>query len=223
MNTAIIIRSLDVAVLKPTDTLKYALATAEAGKKLGFASVCVRPDHVKEVAQLLCAQSLCKVGTVIGFPLGYGPTINKVHEAEEALCNDATEFDMVMNLSEFKAQHYDMVVNEIHTVRKVLCHPRYTLKVILETCLLTPEEIAIACQLAKDAGADHVKTSTGFSTGGATIAAVKIMLDTVSGRIGVKASGGIKSREVAEGFLALGCSRLGVGAGSYAQVIREPE
>ncbi len=219
MNTKDLIRTLDVAVLKPTDTVDFALATAQAGKKLDFASVCVRPDYVFYVSQVLGPASVCKVGTVIGFPFGYGPTRDKAGQVEEAMRNGATEFDMVMNLGYFKAKDYGKVEADIARIVRVTTP--HTLKVILETCLWTPEEIALACQIAELAGADYVKTSTGFGTKGATREAVKVMMETVGHRIGVKASGGINCREAAESYLAMGCLRLGVGAANYANVIAE--
>ena len=221
MNTIDIIRTLDVAVLKSTDTLNFALATAQAGKKLGFASICVRPDYVFEVSQLLGTKCACKVGTVIGFPLGYGPTISKMQEVEQALLNGATEFDMVMNLGYFQSKDYGKVEADIARIVS-LTNP-HTLKVILETCLWSKEEIVLACQLVESAGGDYVKTSTGFAAKGATREAVQAMMDTVGHRIGVKASGGIDCREAAESYLKMGCRRLGVGAQKYAEVLKEIE
>jgi deoxyribose-phosphate aldolase len=213
MTNAEIAKTIDLAVLKPTDPVDYALAAAEAAVKLGLASVCVRPDYIREVAKVLKGTSVT-VGTVIGFPLGYGPTNVKVFETEEAYINGATEFDMVMNIGYFKSSQFGRVEADISRVVQLVSRydPSCLVKVILETYLLSSDEIALACKLAESAGADYVKTSTGFAEGGATVNAVKIMMDTVGNRLGVKASGGIKTREQAEMFLAMGCKRLGVGS-----------
>ena len=151
--------------------------------------------------------------TVIGFPLGANKTSIKVSEAKEAIADGADELDMVINIGELKAKHYDAVKADIKAVVDV-CHAESKLvKVIIEACLLTDEEKIKACELSKEAGADYVKTSTGFSTGGATVADIELMRKTVGPDIGVKASGGIHSKEEALALIEAGASRLGASAG----------
>lgn len=150
---------------------------------------------------------------MIGFPLGANKTSIKVSEAKEAIADGADELDMVLNIGELKAKHYDAVKADIKVVVDA-CHAENKLvKVIIEACLLTDEEKIKACELSKEAGADYVKTSTGFSTGGATVADIELMRKTVGPDIGVKASGGIHSKEEALALIEAGASRLGASAG----------
>lgn len=193
-------------------------ATKEDIKKLcdeaisyDFMSVCVNPDFVKFASDLLL-DSEVKVCTVIGFPLGASTTRTKVFETKDALKNGADEIDMVINVSALKDKNYDFVKNEIASIKKVC--KKHILKVILETCLLTDEEIVAACKLAKEAKADFVKTSTGFSKGGATVEAVKLMRETVKDSMGVKASGGIKTHEDLIKMIDAGANRIGTSSGT---------
>ena len=203
--------TLDYAVLKPTDTLLEVRNACQLARQWKFASVCIRPDYVTYAAECLKGSDI-KLGTVVGFPLGYTPWFIKAEETDLAFANGATEIDMVMNLGRLKARQYIRVEDDIERVARATKSHGALLKVILETCLLTLEEIEIACKLAHQAGADYVKTSTGFSKAGATPLVVQVMLDTVGNTMGVKASGGIKTRDQAVGYLTQGCKRLGVSS-----------
>lgn len=175
-----------------------------------FMSVCVNPCNVKLCSELLKGSSV-KVCTVIGFPLGQNTTATKVFETKDAISNGSQEIDMVINVASLKDKEYDYVLNEIKEIRKA-CE-NHTLKVILETCLLSDEEIVKACELCLEAKADFVKTSTGFSSGGATTHHVKLMRDTVKDNCGVKASGGVRTHEDLLDMVEAGASRIGTSNG----------
>ena len=201
-----------------------AAATREQIEKLcgeameyGFASVCVNSCRVPLCHELLRASSV-KVCTVVGFPLGAASSEAKAFEAEKAVKDGADEIDMVINVGFIKDGDWDAVEEDIKTVRKA-CEGK-VLKVILETCLLTNEEKVKACRVSAAAGADFVKTSTGFSTGGATVEDVRLMRKTVGDGIGVKALGGIRNGETAKGMLEDGGNRLG---GSFGVAIGRGE
>lgn len=179
-------------------------------KELNTASVCVNPDYIELSAKLLKGTDV-KVCTVIGFPLGSMTTEAKVFEAEDAVNKGADEVDMVINVSKIKDQEYDYVLNEIREIKNAI--KEHTLKVILETCLLTKEEIVKACELSKEAGADFVKTSTGFSTAGAKVEDVQLMRKTVGSEMGVKASGGIRTPEDLKNMVEAGANRIGASHG----------
>ena len=181
----------------------------EEAKEYQFMSVCVNSYYTAFAAQQL-ADSGVKVCTVVGFPLGQMSTRAKAAETEIAVAEGADEIDMVINVGALKSREYDIVLNDIKEVKNSC--KQAILKVIIETCLLTEEEKEKACLLAKEAGADFVKTSTGFSTGGATAKDVALMRKTVGEDMGVKASGGIRSRETAEEMVKAGASRLGTSA-----------
>jgi len=173
--------------------------------------VCVNPTNVKLCAQLL-KDSGVDICTVVGFPLGATPTDVKVFEAQQAVREGATEVDMVINVGAVKSRDYELVERDIASVARV-CHAgNAILKVIIEAALLTDEEKVVACQLAKVAGADFVKTSTGFGPGGATPEDVALMRKVVGPSIGVKAAGGIRTYEDAQRMIAAGASRLGASA-----------
>ena len=198
-------------------TILAAGATAEQIGKLcreaveyGFASVCVNSCRVPQ-ARALLADSSVKVCTVVGFPLGAMSTKAKAYEAAAAVEDGADEVDMVINIGYVKDGAWDSVLDDIKAVRKS-CDDKI-LKVILETCLLTDDEIVRACRTAVEAGADFVKTSTGFSTGGATEEAVRLMRKTVGPDVGVKASGGIRNLKTALRMVEAGASRLGCSSG----------
>lgn len=198
-------------------TILAAGATADQIGKLcreaveyGFASVCVNSCRVPQ-ARALLADSSVKVCTVVGFPLGAMSTKAKAYEAAAAVEDGADEVDMVINIGYVKDGAWDSVLDDIKAVRKA-CGDK-VLKVILETCLLTDDEIVRACRTAVEAGADFVKTSTGFSTGGATEEAVRLMRKTVGPDVGVKASGGIRNLEAALRMVEAGASRLGCSSG----------
>ena len=175
-----------------------------------FASVCVNQYYTKFVAEKL-AGSTVKVCTVVGFPLGMSDTRVKAFETKAAIEDGATEIDMVLNVGAMKDGKYDYVLNDIKTLKEV-CGKDIVLKVILETCLLTDEEIVKASELSKEAGADFVKTSTGFSTAGAKTHHVALMRKTVGEDMGVKASGGIHNADEAQSMIDAGASRLGTSA-----------
>ena len=171
----------------------------------GTASVCIPPSYVERASKYLAGKM--PVCTVIGFPNGYQTTKVKVFETKDAIENGADEIDMVINIGDLKDQNYDKIKEEIQEI-KAACGDRI-LKVIIETCLLTEEEKIKMCQIVTEAGADFIKTSTGFSTGGATFADIALFAEHVGPGVKMKAAGGIKSFEDAEEFLRLGASRLG--------------
>jgi deoxyribose-phosphate aldolase len=203
---------IDHTLLKPDATPEKVAQLCFEARKYHFASVCVNPTHVKLCAELLRGSDV-KVCTVIGFPLGASETQVKVYEAQTAIEHGATEIDMVINIGALKAGDNAVVARDILSVVEV-GHGRGALvKVIIETALLTDEEKVVACLLAKEAGADFVKTSTGFSGGGATVHDVELMRKTVGPYIGVKASGGIQTTQDAENMVRAGATRIGASAG----------
>ena len=181
-----------------------------------FASVCVNSCWVKKASELLRDSSV-KVCTVVGFPLGAMETASKAFEAEKAVENGTDEVDMVINVGFLRSGMTDAVLEDIKEVRKATAGK--ILKVIIETCLLTDDEKKIACQLSVEAGADFVKTSTGFSTGGATVHDVALMRAAVGPDMGVKASGGIRDYETAKAMIEAGATRIGASAG--IRIVRE--
>ena len=204
-------RMIDHTLLKP-DAVRVEIEQlcAEA-LHYGFAGVCVNPSYVQTAAKLLRGSSV-NVCTVIGFPLGATSTAAKVFETIQALQDGAQEVDMVINVGMLKSGDCSFVRNDIAAVVEAARIRNAATKVILETCLLTDEEIIIVCSLAKDAGADFVKTSTGFSKGGATVHDIALMRKTVGAAIGVKASGGIRTREQALAMIAAGATRIGTSS-----------
>lgn len=203
---------IDHTLLKPDATPDQIAQLCFEARKYHFASVCVNPTHVKLCAELLSGSDV-KVCTVIGFPLGATSSEVKAFETQNALNNGATEIDMVINIGALKAGESELVAKDIRGVVETSHKAGALCKVIIETALLTDEEKVIACLLAKEAGADYVKTSTGFSGGGATVHDVELMRKTVGPNIGVKASGGIHTHEEAEALVAAGATRIGASAG----------
>ncbi|MEJ8786013.1 deoxyribose-phosphate aldolase [Peptoniphilus sp. EMRHCC_23] len=199
-------KMIDHTILNPDATKDEVIRVIDEAKAHEFASVCLEPCWVSLAAERL-ADSPVKVCTVIGFPLGANTKTVKAFEAKEAVDNGAEEVDMVLNIGALKSGDYDLVLEDMKAVREAA--KEAVVKVILETCLLTDEEKKKACALAKEAGLDFVKTSTGFSTAGATTADVKLMREVVGDKMGVKASGGIRDRETAEAMIAAGASRIG--------------
>lgn len=199
-------KTIDHTILNPDATKDEVIKVIDEAKAYDFASVCLEPCWVTLAAERL-ADSEVKVCTVIGFPLGANTKTVKAFEAKEAVENGAGEVDMVLNVGALKSGEYDMVLEDMKAVREAAKDA--VVKVILETCLLTDEEKKKACALAKEAGMDFVKTSTGFSTAGATTDDVKLMREAVGDAMGVKASGGIRDRETAEAMIAAGASRIG--------------
>lgn len=208
---------IDHTLLKANATKAEVIKLAEEAKTYKFASVCVNPTWVKTAAEILRETPEVKVCTVIGFPLGATTSEVKAFETTNAIANGATEVDMVINIGALKDKQYDLVLQDIQAVVDAAKGKALT-KVIIETCLLTKEEIEKACQLSVQAGADFVKTSTGFSTGGATVEDVALMRKTVGANVGVKASGGVRSLEDALAMIEAGANRIGASSGvSIAQ------
>jgi deoxyribose-phosphate aldolase len=204
-------RKIDHTLLKPEATTDDIKALCEEARKYDFASVCINPGYVTLCSDLLKGTDV-KVCTVIGFPLGSTTTETKKYEAEQAIMNGAEEIDMVINVGRLKQRDYEYVFHDVNQVVLVAKSHKAICKVILETALLTDEEKIKACIICKQAGADFVKTSTGFSKGGATAGDVALMKYVVGSSVGVKASGGIRSREDAERMVASGADRIGASA-----------
>ena len=203
---------IDHTLLKADATVEQITKLCQEAREYRFASVCVNSCWVRLCSELLRGSGVA-VCTVVGFPLGAMIPEAKAFEAEAAIENGATEIDMVINIGALKSQDYRMVAKDIQEVCDAVHEHGAILKVIIEACLLTKEEKVIACLLAKNAGADYVKTSTGFSTGGATVEDVALMRSIVGDEMGVKAAGGIRDKKTAEAMLDAGADRLGASAG----------
>ncbi|RSJ73265.1 deoxyribose-phosphate aldolase [Streptococcus cristatus] len=201
---------IDHTLLKADASKEQIETLIEEAKKYDFASVCVNPTWVSFAAQVLKGTDV-KVCTVIGFPLGANTPELKAFETSDAIQNGADEVDMVINIGALKSRNFDLVERDIRAV--VEAAKGTLVKVIIETCLLTDDEKVKACQIAQKAGADFVKTSTGFSTGGATVEDVALMRKTVGPDMGVKASGGARSYEDALAFIKAGATRIGASSG----------
>jgi deoxyribose-phosphate aldolase len=203
---------IDHTLLKPDATPDQIAQLCFEARKYGFASVCVNPTWVQLCAQLL-EGSIVKVCSVIGFPLGATAPEVKAFETQNALDHGASEIDMVINIGALKARDLELVARDIRGV-VTTAHARDAIvKVIIEAVLLTDEEKTIACLLSKEAGADFVKTSTGFASGGATVHDVALMRKAVGPEMGVKAAGGVRTYEDAENMLKAGATRIGASAG----------
>ena len=202
---------IDHTALKPNTNKESILKLIAEAKTYDFASVCVNPCWVALAHQELKNTDV-KVCTVIGFPLGANTTEVKVLETKDAIEKGAQEIDMVINIAMLKDKEYDYVENEIHQIVEA-AKDKAIVKVIIETCLLTDEEKIKACELSQKAGADFVKTSTGFSTGGATVHDIVLMRKTVGAEMGVKASGGVHTHEEALAMVEAGATRIGASAG----------
>lgn len=209
-------RMIDHTLLKPEATREQIKKLCEEALEYHFKSVCVNPFWVNYASEILKGSDV-EVCTVIGFPLGANTTTLKAFETKEAVENGADEIDMVINIGLLKAEEYDLFEKDIKAV--VDAAQGKLVKVILETCLLSDEEIIKASELSMNAGADYVKTSTGFNSEGATVHAVKLMRQTVGDKLGVKASGGIRDLKKSMDMIENGASRLGVSAG--IAIIRE--
>lgn len=202
---------IDHTALKPNTNKESILKLIAEAKTYDFASVCVNPCWVALAHQELKNTDV-KVCTVIGFPLGANTTEVKVFETKDAIEKGAQEIDMVINIAMLKDKEYDYVENEIHQIVEA-AKDKAIVKIIIETCLLTDEEKIKACELSQKAGADFVKTSTGFSTGGATVHDIALMRKTVGAEMGVKASGGVHTHEEALAMVKAGATRIGASAG----------
>ncbi len=205
MDVKEMVKHVDHTLLLQPSTWEEIRQICDDAVKYGTASICIAPSYVKEAADYL--QGKVAVCTVIGFPNGYMTTAVKEFETKDAIKNGAAEIDMVINIGWLKDKKYDLVEEEIRTL-KAACGDKI-LKVIIETCLLTDEEKIKMCEIVTKAGADYIKTSTGFSTAGATFDDVKLFAEHVGEKVKIKAAGGISSLEDAEKFLALGADRLG--------------
>lgn len=206
-----IAKMIDHTALKPDTTKEQIIKLCEEAKEYGFYSVCINPAWVEEASRKLEGSDV-DVCTVIGFPLGASTSYVKALETEDAIRNGATEVDMVINIAKLKDGDLNYVENDIKAVVEA-AKGKALVKVIIETCLLTDTEKETACKLAVKAGADYVKTSTGFSTSGATVEDIQLMRKTVGPNVGVKASGGVRSRESALALIEAGATRLGASAG----------
>ena len=196
---------VDHTLLKQESTWEDIKSICDDAMTYKTASVCIPPCYVKQASEYM--QGKIPVCTVIGFPNGNMTTAAKVFEAKDAINNGAAEIDMVINIGMLKAGNNDYVLNEIKALKEVC--GSLILKVIIETCLLTDAEKVTMCKLVTEAGADYIKTSTGFSKGGATFADVQLFAENIGPKVRIKAAGGISSLEDAEKFISLGASRLG--------------
>ena len=204
-------RMIDHTILKPEATEAAVQKIIDEAKEYNFFSVCINPGWVAFASEQL-ADTDVAVCTVIGFPLGANTPEVKAYEAADAIKNGANEVDMVINIGALKSQQYDHVRQDIQGIVDA-AKGKALVKVIIETALLTDEEKVKACELAKEAGADFVKTSTGFSTGGAKVADIRLMRETVGPDMGVKASGGVHNAEEALAMIEAGATRIGASTG----------
>jgi deoxyribose-phosphate aldolase len=205
-------KTIDHTLLKPDAMADQIAQLCEEARQYEFASVCVNPVHVRQCADLLRGSPV-KVCTVIGFPLGANTPEVKAFEAQDAVEHSASELDMVINIGALKAREHALVKRDIQAVVTVASAVGAVVKVIIEACLLSEEEKVTACLLAREAGADFVKTSTGFSVGGATTEDVRLMRRTVGTTMGVKAAGGVRSLDDALKMIEAGANRIGASAG----------
>lgn len=200
-----ILSKVDHTELKQTARWEDIKLLCDQGVKYGVASVCIPPSYVKDAVIYLDGK--LPVCTVIGFPNGYNTTACKVYETADAIANGADEIDMVINIGWLKDKKYDMILDEINAIKEV-CNGKI-LKVIIETCLLTEEEKVVMCEIVSKSNADFIKTSTGFSTAGATFEDIELFSENVASNVRVKAAGGIGSIDDAVKFIDLGATRLG--------------
>ncbi len=200
-----ILSKVDHTLLSQTATWQEIKAICDDGIKYNTASVCIPASYVRQAKEYV--NDKLAICTVIGFPNGYSTTESKVFETADAIGNGADEIDMVINIGMLKDKRYDDILNEINAIKKA-CNGK-VLKVIIETCLLTDDEKIKMCRIVSESGADYIKTSTGFSTAGATFDDIKLFAEHVEPHVRIKAAGGISSIKDAEQFISLGASRLG--------------
>lgn len=203
--------TIDHAVLKPNQTEQDLIDNAQLCIKLGVYSMCVKPCDIAKAKELL-ANTNVKVSCVLSFPHGYDTTETKVFQAKQAISDGVDEIDMVMNIGKFLSGDYDFVKNDIKAVVETAHMHNVIVKVIQESHYLTLEQVAVACNLSYEAGADFVKTSTGFAAGSATSEIVEVMVKTVGDKMKIKPSGGIKTWQQAVDYLQQGADRLGIGS-----------
>jgi len=208
MTDAEIFNKIDHTLLKMTASIEEIKILCDEAVKFNTASVCIPPCYVKPVSDLYPNLNIC---TVIGFPLGYSITAAKTLEAERAVLSGAGEIDMVINVSDVKNKNFNYVLEEIKLVKKS-CNNKI-LKVIIETCYLTDEEKIKMCAIVTEAGADYIKTSTGFGTAGATLADIELFKKHIGSNVKIKAAGGVKTRSDMEAFINAGASRIGTSSG----------
>lgn len=206
-----IAKTIDHAVLKPDFTDTDLEQHAKMCMEFGVFSMCVKPCDIKSAKKLLSGSDV-KVSCVLSFPHGADATSVKIFQAKQAIGDGTDEIDMVMNIGKFLSGDYNYVLEDIRAVVDIAHSQGVLVKVIQESGFLTPEQVAKACELSYEAGADFVKTSTGFGPGKATPEVIAIMVKTVGGKMGVKASGGIRTPEDAAAFLKQGATRLGIGS-----------
>lgn len=201
---------IDHTLLRATATPEDIENLCKEAIEYSFYAVCVQGQYVG-LAEKCLQKSNVKIAAVVGFPLGANSTKTKIYEAKQAILDGADEIDMVISIGWLKAKEYDMVRDEIEQVKAVI--DRHVLKVIIETCSLTNEEKEIACELAYEAGANFVKTSTGYGNHGATLTDIELMRNVVGDKMKIKASGGIRDRVIAEQYIAAGVDRIGTSSG----------
>lgn len=217
MGTQEILNHVDHTLLKAYATWEEIQRLCEEAINYQTASVCVPPSYVRRIHDTYGEKiNIC---TVVGFPLGYSCTCAKVVEAEQAIRDGAGEVDMVINIAEVKNRNYDYVREEIRALKQAVGNK--VLKVIIETCYLTEEEKIAMCKVVTEAGADYIKTSTGFGTGGATMEDIQLFRDHVGERVKMKAAGGVRSVEDMKAFLQAGCERIGTS--SAIRMIQEED
>lgn len=220
ININTIAGAIDHAVLNPIDGKKEIIEACKTAKEYKIASLCVKPSYVSFTAEQLKGTNVL-VCTVIGFPHGGTTTAVKILEAQEALQNGAKEIDMVINIAKLKEGDINYVKNEIRVLANCIHQNGGILKVIIETALLTEQEKKLCCEIIDETGADYIKTSTGFASGGALIEDIRLFKSVLGSRVKIKASGGIKNIEQANEFLQEGCSRLGTS--KTAQILSSVE
>jgi deoxyribose-phosphate aldolase len=203
-------KTIDHSLLKPELTEADVIAGCELAKRYHVASVCAKPCHVKLAAKLLAGSDVA-IGTVVGFPHGNSATATKVFEAKQAMADGATELDMVINIGELRSGHADVVRAEIQAIVEA-AHPKAIVKVIMENAYLTHDEKVLGCQLAEEAGADFVKTSTGFAPTGATVEDIALMRATVGPHVRVKAAHGVRTLDQLLAMIDAGATRSGATA-----------
>ncbi|WP_438710899.1 deoxyribose-phosphate aldolase [Aquimarina muelleri] len=201
---------IDHTLLKPNASVNDIKKLCAEAKYYTFCAVCINGYYVNLVANEL-RNTTIKTAAVIGFPLGAMSSKTKIYEAQQCIENGADEIDMVLNIGLLKSGYYKIVEDEIKNIKKII--GKNTLKVIFENCYLTDQEKKIACQLSVNAGADFIKTSTGFGTNGATLEDIKLMKGEVKNNVQIKASGGIRDSETAKQYIDLGVSRIGTSSG----------